>query len=31
MLDEKNMSMYRLAKLSGVSKTTVIDICSGKR
>ena len=30
MLDEKNMSMYRLAQLSGVPKTTVIDICSGK-
>ena len=30
MLDERNMSMYRLAKLSGVPNTTVIDICSGK-
>ncbi len=30
LLDEKNMSMYRLAQLSGVAKTTVIDICSGK-
>lgn len=30
MLNERNMSMYRLAQLSGVPKTTVIDICSGK-
>ena len=30
LLNEKNMSMYRLAQLSGVPKTTVIDICSGK-
>ena len=30
MLNERKMSMYRLAKLSGVPKTTVIDICSGK-
>lgn len=31
LLNEKNMSMYRLAQLSGVPKTTVIDICSEKR
>lgn len=30
LLNEKNMSMYRLAQLSGIPKTTVIDICSGK-
>lgn len=30
ILNERNMSMYRLAQLSGVPKTTVIDICSGK-
>ena len=30
LLNEKNMSMYRLAQISGVPKTTVIDICSGK-
>lgn len=30
MLQEKGMTMYRLAKVSGVPKTTVIDICSGK-
>ena len=30
MLDEHNMSMYRLSKISGVPKTTIFDICSGK-
>ena len=30
MLTEKQMTMYRLSKISGVAKTTVIDICSGK-
>lgn len=30
MLREKNLSMYRLSRISGVPKTTVIDICSGK-
>ena len=30
ILEEKNMSVYRLAQLSGVPKTTVMDICSGK-
>lgn len=30
MMASKNMSMYRLAQLSGLPKTTVIDICSGK-
>ena len=30
MLSEKQMTMYRLSKISGVAKTTVIDICSGK-
>ncbi len=30
ILASKNMTMYRLSKLSGVPKTTVIDICSGK-
>lgn len=29
-LQEKGLSMYRLSKLSGVPKTTVIDICSGR-
>ena len=30
MLNQRQMSMYRLSKISGVPKTTVIDICSGK-
>ena len=30
MLQERNMSMYRLSQLSGVPKTTVLDICTGK-
>ena len=30
ILAEKQMTMYRLSKVSGVAKTTVIDICSGK-
>ncbi len=30
LLAEKDMTMYRLSKISGVPKTTVIDICSGK-
>ncbi len=30
MLRDRNMSMYRLSKISGIPKTTVIDICSGK-
>ena len=29
-LQEKGLSMYRLSQLSGVPKTTVIDICSGR-
>ena len=30
MLDQRNMTKYRLSQISGVPKTTVIDICSGK-
>lgn len=30
LLDEKNITKYRLSKLSGVPQTTIIDICSGK-
>lgn len=30
ILNEKGMTMYHLSKASGVPKTTVIDICSGK-
>ena len=29
-LDSQNITKYRLSKLSGVPKTTVIDICTGK-
>ena len=29
-LDEKGMTIYQLSKRSGVPKTTVLDICSGK-
>ena len=29
-LDKKDMTMYQLSKRSGVPKTTVLDICSGK-
>ena len=29
-LNEKGMTMYQLSKQSGVPKTTVLDICSGK-
>ena len=30
LLEEKNMTKYRLAKESGVPHTTILDICSGK-
>lgn len=30
LLKQKGMTKYRLAKVSGVPQTTVIDICSGK-
>lgn len=30
LLDEKNMTKYRLSKISGVPQTTISDICSGK-
>ena len=30
MLDNRNMTKYKLSQISGVPKTTVIDICSGK-
>lgn len=29
-LDSKNITKYRLSQISGVPKTTIIDICSGK-
>ena len=30
ILNQKNMTMYQLSKISGIPKTTVIDIFSGK-
>ena len=30
LLSQKQMTMYSLSKASGVPKTTVLDICSGK-
>ena len=30
LLDEKKITKYQLSKTSGVPKTTIIDICSGK-
>ena len=30
LLKQKGMTKYRLAKISGVPQTTVLDICSGK-
>ncbi len=29
-LDEKNITKYHLSKISGVPKTTIIDMCSSK-
>jgi len=30
LLDSRGISKYRLSKMSGVSKTVIMDICSGK-
>ncbi len=30
LLDNRNITKYQLSKISGVPKTTIIDICSGK-
>lgn len=30
LLEQKNISKYQLSKISGVPKTTLIDICSGR-
>lgn len=30
LLDNKNITKYHLSKISGVPKTTIIDMCSGK-
>ncbi len=30
LLDQKNMTKYHLLKISGVPKTTILDLCAGK-
>ena len=30
ILSEKGISKYRLAKLTGIPQTTILDLCSGK-
>ncbi len=30
LLNQKGLSVYHLSKISGVPKTTILDICSGK-
>ena len=30
LLNERNLSKYQLSKLSGVPKTTIMDICAGR-
>ena len=30
LLDEKKLTKYKLSQISGVPKTTIMDICSGK-
>lgn len=30
LIENKNLTKYRLSKMSGIPKTTIIDICSGK-
>ena len=30
LLDHKKMSKYRLSKISGVPKTTIMDLCAGR-
>lgn len=30
LLDQKNITRYHLSKISGVPKTTIMDICSGR-
>ena len=30
LLDERDMTKYRLSQMSGVPKTTIIDICAGR-
>lgn len=30
LLEKKNYTIYRFSKVSGIPKTTLIDLCSGK-
>ena len=30
LLDQKNITKYHLSKISGVPKTTILDLCAGK-
>lgn len=30
LLEQKNITKYRLSKTSGAPQTTIVDICSGK-
>ena len=30
LLDERKMTKYKLSQISGVPKTTILDICSGR-
>lgn len=30
LLDQRNLSKYKLSQLSGVPKTTILDICAGR-
>lgn len=30
LLEQKNMTKYHLSKISGIPKTTIIDICAGR-
>ena len=30
LLDKKNITRYHLSKISGIPKTTIVDICSSK-
>ena len=30
LLEQRNISKYQLSKISGVPKTTIMDICAGR-
>ena len=31
LLEQRNISKYQLSKISGVPKTTIMDICAGEK